>query len=65
MLEFRQQFSRIIPSIGLKADPRTDFWIESKMKRGWKKMTLPEARDMMKKKYETIKLLFNSIKEYI
>jgi len=41
-------------------------WVYDKIERDWnKKLTIPEAKEMMKKKYEAIKLLFNSMKQYI
>jgi len=41
-------------------------WTENKIEKDWqRKITLPEAKKMSKKKYEAIKLLLNSLKEYI
>jgi uncharacterized protein len=40
--------------------------IEKKMERNWnKKLTLPEAREIVKEKYNAIMLLINSMKEYM
>ena len=40
--------------------------IDKKMDRGWnKKLTIPEAKEIVKEKYEAIKLLLESMKEYI
>jgi hypothetical protein len=41
-------------------------WLDQKIERDWnKKLTIPEARKMIKEKYEAIKLLLDSIKEYL
>jgi uncharacterized protein len=41
-------------------------WVYDKIERDWnKKLTIPEAREMMREKYEAIKLLFDSMKEYM
>ncbi len=41
-------------------------WVDSKIDRDWnKKLTLPEAREMMKEKYEAIKLVLKSNEEYM
>ena len=41
-------------------------WVYDKIERDWnKKLTIPEAKEMMKEKYGAIKLLFNSMKQYI
>jgi len=41
-------------------------WVEDKIDRDWnKKLTLPEAREMMAGKYEAIKLILSANKEYI
>lgn len=41
-------------------------WVDEKVDRDWnKKLTLPEARKMMKEKYKAIKLVLNSNKEYM
>ena len=41
-------------------------WVYDKIERDWnKKLTIPEAKEMMKEKYEAIKLLLNSMKQYI
>ena len=41
-------------------------WVYEKIERDWnKKLTIPEAKEMMKEKYEAIKLLFDSMKEYM
>ncbi|MBU2616420.1 MAG: HD domain-containing protein [Nanoarchaeota archaeon] len=34
-------------------------WLKEKIQRGWKKITLPEGRKMVKDKYEAIMLLLN------
>ena len=34
-------------------------WLKRKMQRGWKKITLPGGRKMVKDKYEAIMLLLN------
>ncbi len=35
-------------------------WIFDKIKRDWdKKLTIPEAKEMMKEKYDSIKILFS------
>ncbi len=40
--------------------------IEKKMERNWnKKLTLPEAKEIVEPKYKAIKLLIKSMKEYI
>jgi uncharacterized protein len=40
--------------------------IDKKMKRNWeKKLTLPEAKEMVKEKYHAINLILKNIKEYI
>jgi putative nucleotidyltransferase with HDIG domain len=42
------------------------FEIEIKIERDWnKKLTLPEAKEIVKEKYEAVKLLLESMKEYI
>lgn len=38
--------------------------VEQKMLRDWKKLTLPEAQDISRKKYEAIMLLIQNIKSY-
>ncbi|KPK32128.1 MAG: hypothetical protein AMS24_04910 [Chlamydiae bacterium SM23_39] len=48
-----------------KTFEKTFLWVDNKMKRGWKKMTLPEAQEIMKKKYESIRLLLDSVRGYI
>jgi len=41
-------------------------WVYKKLERDWnKKLTIPEAKEITKKKYEAFKLLFDSMKEYI
>ena len=41
-------------------------WLYEKIERDWnKKLTIPEARKMMKDKYDAIMLLMNSMKNYI
>ena len=41
-------------------------WVFDKIERDWnKKLTIPEAKEMIKEKYEAIKLLFESTKEYM
>jgi hypothetical protein len=41
-------------------------WVEDKIDRDWnKKLTLPEAREMMAEKYEAIKLILSTNKEYL
>ncbi|MCD6464713.1 HD domain-containing protein [Candidatus Woesearchaeota archaeon] len=41
-------------------------WVYNKIERDWnKKLTLPEAKQVMKEKYEAIKLLLDSIKAYM
>ncbi|RLJ06347.1 MAG: hypothetical protein DRP14_00175 [Candidatus Aenigmatarchaeota archaeon] len=40
-------------------------WVYDKIERDWnKKLTIPEAKEMMKEKYGAIKLLFSSMKQY-
>lgn len=40
-------------------------WVDEKIKRDWnKKITLPEARKIVKNKYKAIRLLLDSLKEY-
>lgn len=40
-------------------------WTDRKIERDWnKKLTLPEAKDMMREKYEAVRLLLDSMKEY-
>jgi hypothetical protein len=40
--------------------------IEKKLQRNWeKKLTLPEAKRIVKPKFEAIMLLLNSMKEYV
>lgn len=40
-------------------------WVYEKIERDWdKKLTLPEAKEMMKEKYKAIKLVLSSMKEY-
>ena len=39
-------------------------WVDEKIERDWnKKLTLPEAREMMEEKYKAIKLILDSTKE--
>ncbi len=41
-------------------------WIDSKIDRDWnRKLTLPEAREMMEEKYKAIKLVLKSNEEYM
>jgi putative nucleotidyltransferase with HDIG domain len=41
-------------------------WVDDKIDRDWnKKLTLPEAREMMEEKFKAIKLVLNSTKEYM
>lgn len=41
-------------------------WLEEKIDRNWqKKLTIPEAKEMMREKYQAIKLIINSMKKYI
>jgi putative nucleotidyltransferase with HDIG domain len=41
-------------------------WVDEKIDRDWnKKLTLPEAREMMKEKYKAIKLVLDSNREYL
>lgn len=41
-------------------------WVDDKIDRNWnKKLTLPEAKKMMEKKYKAIKLVLDSNREYI
>jgi len=41
-------------------------WVEDKIDREWnKKLTLPEAREMMEEKYKAIKLVLSSNKDYM
>lgn len=41
-------------------------WLEEKMEKDWnKKITLPQAKKLMREKYKAIKLLINSTKKYI
>jgi putative nucleotidyltransferase with HDIG domain len=41
-------------------------WFKDKVKRNWeKKMTLPEAKEMVKEKYQAIALLLEAIEEYV
>jgi putative nucleotidyltransferase with HDIG domain len=40
-------------------------WIEKKLERDWnKKLTLPEARELVEEKYKAIKILLAAIKKY-
>ena len=40
--------------------------IEKKMDRNWdKKLSMPEAKQIVKEKYNAVKLLINSMKEHI
>lgn len=40
-------------------------WVEKKIEKDWnKKLTLPQARKLMRKKYQAIKLILESTKEY-
>jgi|WetSurMetagenome_2_1015567.scaffolds.fasta_scaffold233557_2 putative nucleotidyltransferase with HDIG domain len=40
-------------------------WIERKLERDWnKKLTLPEAREVVREKYKAIKILFAAIKKH-
>ena len=46
--------------------PETVRWFKEKVKRNWeKKLTLPEARKMVKEKYKAIVLLLETVEEYI
>jgi hypothetical protein len=41
-------------------------WVDEKIERDWnKKLTLPEARKMMKDKYKAIKLILDSNRVYM
>ncbi|MBI5061818.1 MAG: HD domain-containing protein [Candidatus Aenigmarchaeota archaeon] len=41
-------------------------WLDEKVERDWNnKLTLPEAKEMMREKYKAIRLLFDAMKEYI
>lgn len=41
-------------------------WVDEKIEKDWhKKITLPKAKKMVEKKYKAIRLLLNSLKEYI
>jgi putative nucleotidyltransferase with HDIG domain len=41
-------------------------WVDKKIDRDWnKKLTLPEAREIMEDKYKAIKLVLKSCKEYM
>ncbi|MBL7021862.1 HD domain-containing protein [Patescibacteria group bacterium] len=41
-------------------------WVEAKIERDWnEKLTLPEAKEMMREKYEAIKVVLSSTKEHI
>jgi uncharacterized protein len=41
-------------------------WIDKKVERDWEaKLTLPEARELMEGHYRAIRLLFDSMKEYL
>ena len=39
--------------------------LEEKMKRGWEKKLMPEAKEIVKEKYGSIMLLIKSAKEYM
>jgi putative nucleotidyltransferase with HDIG domain len=40
-------------------------WLDEKMERNWnKKLTLPEAKEIVKDKYHAIRLIMDSMKEY-
>lgn len=39
-------------------------WAEKKLKKDWDELTLPEAKKIVRKKYETIQAIFNNIKDY-
>ena len=42
----------------------TTKWVENKLKNDWnEKLTFPEAKKMVKEKYDAIKLLLNSLKQ--
>jgi len=41
-------------------------WVYEKVERDWNnKLTIPEAKEIMKEKYKAIKLLFDSMREYM
>jgi len=41
-------------------------WVDAKIETDWhKKITLPEAKKMVEKKYKAVRLLLDSLKEYI
>ena len=40
-------------------------WMEGKIERGWKKITIPEAREMMEEKHKAIGVVLDSCKEYV
>jgi len=41
-------------------------WLDNKIERDWrKKLTIPEAKEMMKEKYKAIRLILNSTKKYL
>ncbi len=41
-------------------------WVEEKMERNWdKKLTLLEAKEIIRPKYDAIKLILDSVKQYI
>ncbi len=41
-------------------------WVYDKIERDWnKKLTIPEAKEMMREKHEAIKVLLNSMKEFM
>ncbi|MCA9488137.1 MAG: HD domain-containing protein [Nanoarchaeota archaeon] len=39
--------------------------VDAKMRRNWDKKLLPEAKEILKEKYEAITLIINSMKEYM
>ncbi len=40
---------------------KASIWVHEKLDRSWKKITIPEAREMVKEKYEAFKILFNDM----
>lgn len=60
----------VLVQVGLEKEnndiEKTFQWVYKKVERDWNdKLTIPQAKEMMKEKYKAIKLLFNSMREYI
>lgn len=59
----------VLPIFFYRHDPKKSFeeivrWIDEKIERDWnKKLTLPEAKKMVEKKYKAIRLILDSLKE--